>query len=92
MIGGLNSYRTADLNWEIGLHWADADVTVPTLFIYGEKDPSFAFFPDWETRMRARVPGLCQIVKVADAGHLVQQEQPASFNRALLTFLDTIRP
>lgn len=87
MIGGLNSYRTADANWEIGRAWADADVTVPTLFLYGEKDPSFGFFPDWEARLRARVPGLVGIESLAGAGHLLQQERPAAFNRALLGFL-----
>lgn len=92
MIGGLNSYRTADLNWEIGRRWADSDVRAPTLFVYGDKDPSFAFFTDWEARLRMRVPGLRSVVKVADAGHLVQQEQPAAFNHALLTFLASIRP
>ena len=91
MIGGLNSYRTADLNWQIGRRWADDDVTVPTLFVHGESDPSFAFFADWEARMRARVPGLQAVVSVPDAGHLVQQEQPESFNRSLLDFLETIR-
>jgi pimeloyl-ACP methyl ester carboxylesterase len=91
MIGGLNSYRTADANWLIGRDWADADVTVPTLFIYGDRDPSLAFFPDWESRMRKRVPGLRDIVVVEGAGHLVQQEQPDAFNKALLNFLETVR-
>lgn len=91
MIGGLNSYRTADINWEIGRAWADHDVTVPTLFIHGAADPSFGFFPDWEARMRARVPGLVGIVPIEGAGHLVQQERPAAFNAALLDFLATLR-
>jgi len=86
-IGGLNSYRTADRNWAIGLPWADADVTVPTLFVYGEADPSFGFFPDWEPRLRRRVPGLVGIERIAGAGHMVQQEQPEAFNAALLGFL-----
>lgn len=90
MIGGLNSYRTADANWEIGRAWADADVSVPTLFLYGEQDPSFGFFPDWETRMRDRVPGLVGIESIAGAGHLVQQERPAQFNEALLGFLASL--
>ncbi|MBY0512126.1 MAG: alpha/beta hydrolase [Rhodospirillaceae bacterium] len=87
VIGGLNAYRSSDRNWQIGAAWADADVTVPTLFIYGAKDPSFGFFPDWEARMRRRVPGLRKIVAMEDAGHLLQQERPAVFNRALLDFL-----
>jgi pimeloyl-ACP methyl ester carboxylesterase len=90
VIGGLSAYRSSDRNWQIGLPWADADVTTPTLFIYGEKDPSFGFFPDWEARMRRRVPGLRAIVAVSDAGHLVQQEKPAVFNRALLDFLKDV--
>lgn len=86
-IGGLNSYRTADLNWEIGRVWADHDVHVPTLFIYGARDPSFGFFPDWRTRMERRVPGLRRVVEIANAGHFLQQEQPQAFNDALLEFL-----
>lgn len=87
MIGGMNSYRTADANWEQGRAWADADVTVPTLFVYGANDPSFGFFPDWEERMKRRVPGLRGIVPVAGAGHFVQQETPEAFNRTVLDFL-----
>jgi len=90
-IGGLNSYRTADANWRLGRDYADADVATPTLFIHGARDPSFGFFPDWEARMRKRVPGLRGIVAVLDAGHFVQQEQPRAFNAAMLAFLGTIR-
>jgi len=90
MIGGLNSYRTADANWEIGRAWADADVTVPTLMLTGAADPSFAFFPDWEERLRRRVPGLVDIVAIEGAGHLVQQEAPEAFNAAVLSFLGSV--
>ena len=89
-IGGLNSYRTADANWRIGKKWADHDVETPTLFLYGEKDPSFGFFTDWEERMRQRVPGLRDIIAIPEAGHFVQQEQPAAFNKALLDFARTV--
>ena len=89
-IGGLNSYRTADINWRIGKQWADHDVETPTLFLYGEKDPSFGFFTDWEERMRQRVPGLRDIIAIPEAGHFVQQEQPAAFNKALLDFARSV--
>lgn len=85
-IGGLNSYRTADANWDMGRAWADVDVRVPTLFIYGAQDPSFGFFPDWEDRLRRRVPGLTEIVPIADAGHFAQQEKPDDFNAAMISF------
>lgn len=87
VIGGLNSYRTGDANWTIGHAWADHDVMVPTLFIYGEKDPSFGFFPDWRARMERRVSGLKSVIAIPDAGHFVQQEQPEAFNTALIEFL-----
>lgn len=90
LIGGLASYRAADDNWRLGAEWADADVHVPTLFIYGGLDPSFGFFPDWEARMERRVPGLKGIVRVEDAGHFVQQESAETFNRAMLDFLATV--
>jgi pimeloyl-ACP methyl ester carboxylesterase len=86
-IGGLNGYRTADANWRRGEAFADADVTVPTLMLYGAADPSFGFFPDWEARLHARAPGLRGIQAIAGAGHFVQQEQPAAFNAAMLRFL-----
>jgi pimeloyl-ACP methyl ester carboxylesterase len=91
MIGGLNSYRTADANWVIGGKWADSDVETPTLFIHGARDPSFGFFPDWEPRLRRRVHNLRSIVTIPDAGHMVQQEQPGAFNAALLAFFETLR-
>lgn len=87
LIGGLNSYRTADVNWRTGLAFADADVHVPTLFLYGADDPSFGFFPDWEERMRIRVPGLRGMEALPGAGHFLQQERPEAFNAALLSFL-----
>lgn len=89
-IGGLNSYRTADANWQIGREWADADVEVPTLFMYGEADPAFDYFPDWENRLRRRVPGLRKIVPVLEAGHVLQLEQPETFNAELIEFFDNL--
>jgi pimeloyl-ACP methyl ester carboxylesterase len=86
-IGGLNAYRAADANWRTGAAFADADVGTPTLFLYGAQDPSFGFFPQWEERMRLRVPGLSGIEAIKGAGHFVQQEQPAAFNAAMLRFL-----
>ena len=89
-IGGLNSYRTADANWEIGREWADADVSVPTLFVYGAQDPSFGFFPDWEERLLRRVPGLKAVVPVEGAGHFVQQEKADAFNAAMIPFFRSL--
>jgi pimeloyl-ACP methyl ester carboxylesterase len=91
-IGGLNSYRVADRNWELGAKWADANIEVPTAFIAGSQDPVLKMIrPDAIDIMRSRTPDLRQVTIIPDAGHFVQQEQPAATNAAILSFLESVR-
>ena len=83
--GGLNWYRNLDRNWELMGAWRNAKVTVPALFITGEKDVVRTFAP--EDTIRQNVPNLKDLVLVPGAGHWVQQERPAEVNAALLKFL-----
>lgn len=63
-----------------------AQLRVPTLVILGSVDiPDIHAIVDSITRM---VPGAKRVV-IDDAGHMVNMEKPAAFNRALLTFLDS---
>ncbi len=90
-IGGLNSYRCADRNWELGEPFADADITQPALFIAGAEDVVLKMIPeDALGIMRRRVPDLRGVVLVPGAGHFVQQEQPAAVNAALIGFLRSL--
>ena len=90
-IGGINSYRVADRNWEIGKVWADANVTPPSLFIAGAKDPVLQMIGDDALAvLQARSSDLRGIELIPQAGHFVQQEQPSAFNAALLRFLATL--
>jgi pimeloyl-ACP methyl ester carboxylesterase len=87
-IGPLNSYRTADRNWELGAPWAESCVQRPSLFLCGEEDPVLKLLPaDALGRQRARLSDLRGEVLVPGAGHFVQQEQPRATNEALLGFL-----
>jgi pimeloyl-ACP methyl ester carboxylesterase len=91
-IGGLNSYRVADRNWELGAKWADSDITVPTAFIAGSFDPVLKMIrPDAIDIMRSHTPDLRQVTIIPDAGHFVQQEQPEATNAAILSFLETLK-
>ena len=91
-IGGLNSYRVADKNWEMGERYADANVECPTLFIAGADDPVLKMIPPEALDiMKRRVPGLRGIEIVPDAGHFVQQEQPQAVNAAIVKFLDSLK-
>lgn len=90
-IGGLNNYRVADINWEIGALYADACVEVPALFISGGQDPVLQMVGnDALDIMRKKVKDLRDIVLIPDAGHFVQMEQKAAFNKAVIGFLKTL--
>jgi pimeloyl-ACP methyl ester carboxylesterase len=90
-IGGLNSYRCADRNWELGAPYAQSPITQPALFIAGAEDVVLKMIPPHALdSMRARVPQLRDVVLVPNAGHFVQQEQPAAVNAALLGFLRSL--
>src|SRR5579862_1113284 len=90
--GGLNSYRVADRNWELGAKYADCDITQPALFIAGAEDVVLKLLPpEALSTMRCRVPQLADVVLVPGAGHFVMQEAPAAVNAALLGFLRTLR-
>jgi pimeloyl-ACP methyl ester carboxylesterase len=92
-IGGLNSYRVADRNWELGAKWADSDITIPTAFIAGEHDPVLKMIrPDAIDIMRSHTPDLRLVEIIPNAGHFVQQENPEGTNKAIFKFLDTVRP
>ncbi|WP_442943044.1 alpha/beta fold hydrolase [Nocardia sp. NBC_01503] len=90
--GGLNWYRNLDRNWELTEAYADAKVTVPAFFIYGEKDPDMEGFSgrDPLTTMRAGVPDLRAVVEVPAAGHLVQLERPDAVNTFLVDTLASL--
>jgi 3-oxoadipate enol-lactonase len=62
------------------------EITVPTLVLVGAED---AVTPPGEAQLLVRgIPG-ARIETVADAGHLSNLEQPATFNRSLWTFLQS---
>ena len=61
-----------------------AEIRAPTLVILGGLDiPDIRAITDTLLRM---VPGARRVV-IEDAGHMVNMEKPATFNRALLSFL-----
>ncbi len=86
--GGLNWYRNIDRNFELMAAWRGAKVTVPALFITGEKDVVRTFAP--ETTIRENVPNLKDLILIPGAGHWVQQERPAEVNAALIKFLRSL--
>jgi pimeloyl-ACP methyl ester carboxylesterase len=86
--GGLNWYRNIDRNWELTAPWQDAEITVPSLYVTGDRDPVRAFS---SPRMIERLPELLTDLRgvhdLPGCGHWIQQERPDEVNAALLEFL-----
>ena len=92
--GGLNWYRNIDRNWELLAPFAGARITVPALYVAGDRDLVVAFrgmdrliasLPDFVPRLRGplMLPG---------CGHWTQQERPSEVNAAMIGFLHGLRP
>ncbi|MCW2783921.1 MAG: alpha/beta hydrolase fold [Marmoricola sp.] len=87
LAGGLASYRAADLDWQSARQWSGTTIDQPTLLVMGEHDPVRSFAPPDLEAQRTWLTGLQDVVLVPQAGHHVQQEQPAAFNAVLLDWL-----
>jgi len=87
-MGGLNSYRAMDINWEQDPDYGRTKIDHPALFLCGEKDPVLQIItPKTLETMPTRVPNLQGTHLIPGAGHFAQQEQPEAVNDALLAFL-----
>ncbi len=87
-IGGLNSYRAMDVNWERDPSYGRAKIGCPSLFLCGEQDPVLQIVTRKSLdTMPERLTDLRGIELIESAGHFAQQEQPEAVNQALLRFL-----
>jgi pimeloyl-ACP methyl ester carboxylesterase len=87
--GGLNWYRNIDRNWELLAPFAGARVTVPALFIAGDRDLVLAFrgMDQLIANLSKFVPQLRKTLILPGCGHWTQQERPAEVNAAMIDFL-----
>jgi pimeloyl-ACP methyl ester carboxylesterase len=83
--GPLNWYRNLDRNWELTGAWQHAPVTVPALFMAGDRDPVLGFVST--EGLAAVLPRLTRSVILPGCGHWTQQERPAEVNAAMISFL-----
>jgi pimeloyl-ACP methyl ester carboxylesterase len=81
--GGLNRYRNMDRDWQELPQLADAKITMPAMFVTGDKDPVRTFAP--AEAMKAAIPNLREVV--LPGGHWIQQERAKDVNDALLSYL-----
>ena len=87
--GPLNWYRNLDRNWELTAAWHHAPVTVPALFITGDRDLVMRAPGGREmlSRLRDCAPQLREPVVLDGCGHWTQQERPDEVSKAMIGFL-----
>ena len=87
--GGLNWYRNIDRNWELLAPFAGARVTVPALYIAGDRDLVVAFrgMDQLLPNLAKFVPQLRQTIMLPGCGHWTQQERASEVNAAMIDFL-----
>jgi pimeloyl-ACP methyl ester carboxylesterase len=87
--GGLNWYRNIDRNWELLAPFAGARVTVPALYVAGDRDlvVHFRGMDQLLASLSRFVPRLRATVMLPGCGHWTQQERPAEVTAAMLEFL-----
>jgi pimeloyl-ACP methyl ester carboxylesterase len=87
--GGLNWYRNIDLNWELMAPFAGALVTVPALYIAGDRDlvVTFRGMDQLIPNLAKHVPDLRGTMMLPGCGHWTQQERADEVNAALIEFL-----
>jgi pimeloyl-ACP methyl ester carboxylesterase len=87
--GGLNWYRNIDRNWELLAPFDGVPVTVPALYIAGDRDPVVRF-PGMEQllpNLAKFVPKLRNTIMLPGCGHWTQQERSEEVSRAMIEFL-----
>jgi pimeloyl-ACP methyl ester carboxylesterase len=87
--GGLNWYRNIDRNWELLAPFAGACVTVPALYIAGDRDlvVTFRGMDQLIPNLSQFVPHLQRTLMLPGCGHWTQQERPEEVNAAMIDFL-----
>jgi pimeloyl-ACP methyl ester carboxylesterase len=87
--GGLNWYRNIDRNWELLAPFAGARVTVPALYVVGDRDlvVSFPGMDQLIPNLSKFVPNLRKTLMLPGCGHWTQQERPEAVNAAMIDFL-----
>ena len=90
--GGLNYYRNIDRNWELLAPFTGARVTVPALYVAGDRDLVMAFrgMEELIPNQASFVPQLRRTIILPGCGHWTQQERAAEVNAAMIDFLRSL--
>jgi pimeloyl-ACP methyl ester carboxylesterase len=88
--GPLAWWRNIDRGWELMAPFDGAMVTVPALYVAGERDMVVAAFQKDIAKQSAFVPKLRPAVMLPGCGHWTAQERPTEVSAAMIEFLTSL--
>jgi pimeloyl-ACP methyl ester carboxylesterase len=88
--GPLAWWRNIDRGWELMAPFAGAAVTVPALYMAGDRDFVAAVFSQDIAKQSALVPKLRPPIMLAGCGHWTQQERAPEVSAAMIDFLRSL--
>ena len=88
--GPLAWYRNVDRSWELLGPFAGASVTVPALYIAGDRDFVASVYSQFIGKQSAMVPELRPAIVLPGCGHWTQQERAPEVNTAMIDFLRSL--
>jgi pimeloyl-ACP methyl ester carboxylesterase len=88
--GALAWWRNIDRGWELLAPFAGATLTVPALYMVGERDFVAAAFAQDIAAQSAMVPKLRPPIRLAGCGHWTQQERAPDVSAAMIDFLRSL--
>jgi pimeloyl-ACP methyl ester carboxylesterase len=88
--GPLGWYRNVDRSWELLAPFASATVTVPALYMAGDRDFVAAVFSQFIATQSAMVPKLRPAIMLPGCGHWTEQERAPEVSSAMIDFLRSL--
>jgi len=88
--GPLGWYRNVDRSWELLAPFAGAAVTIPALYIAGDRDFVAAVNSQFIAMQSAMVPKLRPAIMLPSCGHWTEQERAPEVSAAMIDFLRSL--
>jgi pimeloyl-ACP methyl ester carboxylesterase len=88
--GPLSWWRNIDRSWELLAPFADAKVTVPALYMAGERDFVAGIYAQAIAKQSELVPKLRPPIMLPGCGHWTQQERAPEVSKAMIEFLRSL--
>jgi pimeloyl-ACP methyl ester carboxylesterase len=89
-LGPLAWWRNIDRSWELLAPFAGATVSIPALYIAGDRDFVAAVFSQFIAKQSAMVPKLRPAIMLPGCGHWTQQERAPEVSAAIIDFLRSL--